>query len=372
MPCSQPLPSKSTAKTETVIPLAACPGAQPVSTFTSDAALLSGTSQNESTEDSTGGLLRLLEPRGIMIIKDVTSILSLGPVARAQIFAALREIYDGKWTRYSGADGGRTLEWMGRIAVVGAVTTAWDKHYAAISQMGDRFVLLRLDSTKNRVATGLRAIENTGHEQEMRAQLSTMCAALIAKVDPNGVPTLSPDENLQLVQAADLVTQARTAVEFDRYRNEVIEPDDLEGSPRFAKQLGQIVRGAKAIGLNDSDAMRLAIRCARDSVPPLRLRILEDIATNGPSTIAQVTRRLNKPRSSVKRQLESLYALEVLNLDPSKTRGISGAESPYCLVEGINAAVLALPGRSAGVTSNVGECAQGEGNQQSNKGGKGY
>jgi hypothetical protein len=68
---------------------------------------------------------------------------------RAQIMAALREIYDGCWSREIGADGGRILEWRGRIAVVGAVTTAWDRLHAAVAQMGDRFVLLRMNSTEH-------------------------------------------------------------------------------------------------------------------------------------------------------------------------------------------------------------------------------
>ena len=47
---------------------------------------------------------------------------------------------------------------------------------------------------------------------------------------------------------------------------------------RFAKQLTQMVRGGVAIGMTREEAMRLAIRCARDSIPPLRLEILLDVA----------------------------------------------------------------------------------------------
>jgi hypothetical protein len=47
--------------------------------------------------------------------------------ARAALLAAFREIHDGKWERNVGTDGGRTLTWTGRITVIGAVTTAWDR-----------------------------------------------------------------------------------------------------------------------------------------------------------------------------------------------------------------------------------------------------
>jgi hypothetical protein len=38
--------------------------------------------------------------------------------------------------------------------------------------MGDRFTLVRIDSTKTRQAAGRRAIANTGDEIRMRAELA--------------------------------------------------------------------------------------------------------------------------------------------------------------------------------------------------------
>src|SRR5262249_57823262 len=95
-------------------------------------------------------------------IKDVTSILSADRNTRAGVLAALREVYDGRWERNVGTDGGQTLTWTGRIAVVGAVTTAWDVAHAVVSVMGDRFVLFRSDSTKGRRKAGAQALRNHG------------------------------------------------------------------------------------------------------------------------------------------------------------------------------------------------------------------
>ena len=64
---------------------------------------------------------------------------------------------------------------------------------------------------------------------------------------------------------------------------------------RFAKQLTQVVRGAVAIGIERPAALRLAIRCARDSMPPLRLAILDDVAAHPDSRTVDVRRRLDKP-----------------------------------------------------------------------------
>ena len=78
---------------------------------------------------------------------------------------------------------------------------------------------------------------------------------------------LDDDESAALLAAADLVTPARTGVEFD-YRGDVIDAHAPEMPTRFAKQLAQVVRGGVAVGMERDDAMRLAIRCARDSPPP--------------------------------------------------------------------------------------------------------
>jgi hypothetical protein len=118
----------------------------------------------------------------------------------------------------------------------------------------------------------------------------------------------------QLVDAADLVTLCRTGVDFD-YRGDIIDAHAPEMPTRFAKQLVQVVRGAVAIGLDRADALALALRCARDSMPPLRLAILGDVAAHPHTRTLDVRSRLNKPRATVDRQLQALHMLGVLDCD---------------------------------------------------------
>jgi hypothetical protein len=82
-------------KTETVQTLMGC-GAHVTSTIQSEGALLSASSRRERSKTATGGLLRKIGDRGILVIKDVTSILSADRNVRASVLAAVREIYDGR------------------------------------------------------------------------------------------------------------------------------------------------------------------------------------------------------------------------------------------------------------------------------------
>lgn len=335
------------AKTETVGALAGA-GAFVTSTITSEAALLSGTSKREKSADANGGLLRRIGDRGVLVIKDVTSILSMNRDSRSGVLAALREMHDGHWERNIGTDGGRCLTWRGRLVVVGACTTSWDTHREVIATMGDRFVTLRSDSSRGRITAGRCAINNTGSETAMRAELAAAVDAVIRAVNPDTVIGLSPSEEDRILAAANVVTLARTACEYD-YQGNVLDAHQPEMPTRFAKQLNQVFRGAVAIGLSRGDALHLAIRCARDSMPPLRLAILEDVATFANTPTRDVRRRLDKPRTTVDRQLQALHMLGLVACDEEDGIGIGGKPATtwrYSLAEGINLEALTVPEKS--------------------------
>jgi hypothetical protein len=176
--------------------------------------------------------------------------------------------------------------------------------------MGDRFVIIRADSGRGRVKSATKAIRNTGSETQMRSELAHSAGALIEHIDKKEY-ALTDEQIDQLIKAADIVTAARTGVERD-YRGEIIDAHALEMPTRFAKQLGQLVRGAVAIGATVEHAMRLAIRCARDSIPPLRCEILLDITAHPNSEPHEVHRRIGRPRHTVRRELEALHMLRLL------------------------------------------------------------
>jgi hypothetical protein len=337
------------AKTETVQALAGA-GAFVTSTIASEGALLSASPRRQRHQTATGGLLRKIGDRATLIIKDFTSILSADRNTRACVLAAIREIYDGRWERNVGTDGGQTLTWTGRIVIVAAVTTAWDAAYAVVATMGDRFALLRLRTSAGRRQAGRGAIRNTGDETEMRRELAAAVGALVEHMDPT-LHQLTDAEVDQIVKAADLVTLARSAVERD-YRGEIEFAHDPEAPTRFAKQLVQLLRGAISIGVTPAEAMRLVRRCACDSIPPLRRDILLDVANNPGSRATDVRKRISKPRNTVRRGLECLHMLGALACEESEETGRDGKEHVvwrYRLADGFDRDTLqSVAGPSTG------------------------
>jgi len=315
-----------------------------VSTISSEGALLSASQIKKRR--ATGGLLRKIGERGILVIKDFTSILSAKDrEARADILSALREIYDGKWVRHVGSDGGQTLEWHGRLVVIAACTSAWDTAHAVIGKLGDRFVLIRPSSRSGRISGGQHAIQNTGSEQIMRRELAEAVAGLISNVDFTNAYELTPKDRNTILNAADLVTRARTGVERS-LRGDVIDAHDPEMPTRFTKQLTQIMRGGVAIGMEHEAALRLVLRCARDSVPQLRLALLIDLSHYPGSSIMEIRRRLQRPRQTVDRGLQELHVLGLAICDERPEQMPDGKKIYhrfYSLSEGTDPKVLQPP-----------------------------
>jgi hypothetical protein len=216
----------------------------------------------------------------------------------------------GRWSRRIGGEGGRVIPWRGRLIVVSACTTAWDSAHEVISKMGDRFLLIRL-RTEDRRSAGLKAISNVNVETAMREELGELVAKLLGIIPATGQIKLTGTEAEQVLDLADLVSQARSPVERD-YKGEPLFAHAPEVPTRLSKELAQLARGGIALGMRRPAAMRVVERVAADTMPPLRFRVLTDVASNPDSTTADVVKRLQVPRKTIDRTLQELHLLELL------------------------------------------------------------
>src|SRR5262249_13821114 len=150
-----------------------------------------GTPKKQQHATARGGLLRQINEFGILSLKDFGSILSMRPDAKAETLGALREIFDGGWTRVLGTEGGRCLALKGKVGLVFGATGVIDAHYSVIGSMGDRFLLHRLTPDPNQLK---RALKHTGAmTRQMRKELAQAVAQLFAQPRPEP-RSLSEDE----------------------------------------------------------------------------------------------------------------------------------------------------------------------------------
>jgi hypothetical protein len=309
----------SSAKTEILNSISSLPNMVPIATLTVGA-LLSGTSTKNRAKGAKGGLLRTIDKFGIASLKDFGSVLSMHTETRGEVIAALREIFDGSWTRHLGTDGGRTLHWQGKLGLVFGSTPAIDAFHAVIGSLGDRWLLSRMAPVTGK-AQFIQARKHSGATvAQMRKELAEAVAALFAgrKAEPQ---KLTDDEADRIGDAISLAVRLRGTVERDRRTRDLEMVLGAEGTARIGLSLEQLLYGLDVLGVDRDTAMDVVLSVALDSVPPIRRRAYEAVCKyddptkypDGPPETKDIALELGLPTTTARRALEDLVAYGLID-----------------------------------------------------------
>lgn len=300
----------SSAKTEILNSLLSLPDVVQAATVT-PAGLLSGTPKKQRDKGAKGGLLQQIGEFGVIVWKDFGSLLSMHPETKAETLAALREVYDGAWTRHLGTDGGKTLSWKGKLGLVFAATGVIDSHHAVIGSMGDRFLFSRLAPTEGRVQFA-RALDHVGATtKQMRKELAEAVAALFARRRSNPQP-ISKEEANEIGDTISLVVRLRGPVARDPRTKEIDAIYGAEGTARVGLALERLLAGLDTLGVDRKSAMRTVLSVAMDSVPPQRRAAYQCVCKYGDVKTSDVAVELGLPTNTARRVLEDLTAYRLL------------------------------------------------------------
>lgn len=302
----------SNGKTEKFASMVQLPRLFSVSTVT-EAGFLSGVSKREKTPGASGGLLNAVGRFGVIVCKDFGSILSLRYEQRAVLLAALREIYDGEWTRHLGTDGGKTLTWQGKVGLIAGVTPAYDMHQAVMAALGERFLNYRAEmSAEDEAKQGEQALANVGRESRMRTELAVAVAGLFAGIVlPEEMPAAPEGIKKALVNLAVLTVRCRSAVIRDGYTREIELVPANEAPARLAKQLLLLWHGLRIIGLDDEEAWQLVRKVSLAGMVTLRRRVLEALSADDWQDTTTIAETVAHPTTTTRRALEDLTAHSV-------------------------------------------------------------
>ena len=245
----------------------------------------------------------------IICLKDFGSVLSMHAETRAETLAALREVYDGAWTRHLGSAGGKTLSWKGKVAVIFAATEVIDSHHAVIGAMGDRFLLARLKPVAGRKQFN-RALKHVGGSiSQMRNELAAAVTRLFAKRRP-AASQINDAETQAIGEAIALAVRLRGAVARDYRSREIEAIYGAEGTARIGLALERLLAGLETLGMDRKKALAVVEEVALNSVPPLRRRayaFIDEKKDKGAET-TDVATSLGLPTTTTRRILEDLAA----------------------------------------------------------------
>jgi hypothetical protein len=301
----------SRGKTELVTPLDVLPEVYVTGKLT-EASLLSGTSKKERAQNAKGGLLREIGDSGTLVVKDLGAILSLHRDSRAEVLQALREVYDGLYTRDVGSDGGQRLRWEGRLGLIAAGTTAVDSAHAVVSALGERWLTIRLPEGDER-EVAQAALRRSG-TAEMREKLRHAVSSFVEHIEPPQLVRLDAADEELLVALSSLTCRARSPVDRDPYSSrEITLVHDSEGPARFVQQLHKLHCALGAMGMSVPDVRDLLTKIGYDSIPSPRREVLFYLLGRGEQTrTAAIAGNVGIPTRSAERALEELTAHRLL------------------------------------------------------------
>jgi len=327
-------------KTELIMTFNKSPLIETVTTLT-PAALISGYRFKEGADPS---LLLKINNR-ILAIKDFTTILSANTYQRDEIFAILRDAYDGYVEKVFGT--GIKKSYHSKFGIIAGVTGIIDKYSGNISSLGERFIRFnmgRFMTDEDEDARMEKAVGNINREKGMRDELQNIVWRMVEKSLPKILPRHNPEQKAILRACAKFTAAMRATVVIDKYTQEILVQPFKEVGTRLVKQYTKqavgmcVYKDKKEV---DEEIMRLSIQIAIDTCPILRWKFVERIykATAGFPGKGMYQQEIEKAThmssSSVSRTLNELMVLNIVSrIELANPTGFSAAMS-YRLIPSI-------------------------------------
>lgn len=301
----------STGKSELVQMIDDVEFVYPVSNL-SENTFLSGMSSTKGEEMS---LLRQIGPRGMITMKDYTSILTMKADKREVIMGQMREIYDGRIDKKTG--NGNSVSWEGKLNYIGAVTDSIYLKEGESAGMGRRavnYIMPDLDD-EQRLSVGRAAQKNLNDAPEKRKHIKEVAKDFIERklaTVPRDLPDIPEEVSESLLQLSNFVTRARTPVERD-FRDRPTMVHSLEGLMRMSQQMQKLAQ--YFMWLNDGKlnekSLNVLYKICLDSIPARLFTVLKVLAKYKAVQTKGAAQLLNRTTDWTRRWLEDLNMLEV-------------------------------------------------------------
>ena len=308
----------STGKTELVNILNKVPHVHGVSTLTENTFL----SSMRNANGKENSLLHRIGAKGMILMKDYTTVVSMRAEKKEQILAQMREIFDGALKKESG--NGVSQEWKGKINWVGCVTDVIYSVGGESAAMGRRSMVYELPPLTDdmRLDMGRAANKIRNNISNIREELQDAVAEFIKyKVDnmPKELPSLSAEMEEDLLQISSFVTKVRTGVERD-FRGTLQLVYESEGLTRFNSQITKTVETMLYISdktVVDDDYKKFAFKIGIDSIPKQRRIALIILSEYSAVTAKGVALKTGMPTETIRMALEELAALHIVERKPN-------------------------------------------------------
>ncbi len=249
----------------------------------------------------------------LLTISDFGSVLARAGGRRSGgeqtgIFEALRDIYDG---RYSRSMEGVNPQWVGRLTIIAGVTPAIDEMRAYNNALGTRFVSFRLGALDQDQRTHVAEhVSSRAELDQHRAEARDLTGQIVLAGREQLKHAVVSEETRKLVcLCASLTGYGRVNLPRN-YRQEVCGIAHWEEPGRLTGQLMLLAKSLTALGVGDEVVQRVIRRAAQSTVPADMLAVLRE--TGEPLVTAQIAKRAGMDRKVAVHALEAWAATGVI------------------------------------------------------------
>ncbi|MCH7687856.1 MAG: hypothetical protein IH899_14425 [Planctomycetes bacterium] len=267
-------------------------------------------------KEMCGGIEPSLLPRlngKILVIKDLTPLISGHADTRATVLGQLRDAYDGSSAMAFGT--GERKEFKSRFGMLFGVTPVIESCWPIINALGERFIYYRCpggDSLQKVRA----ALANSSRKKEMRKELQDAARRVLEQNTAVSIDV--PDGIMErIAHLADFVAIARTPVKRHGQTEEVSYEPSPEVGTRLGGQLIQLACGiaaARGQQAPDDSIMNLVLHVARSGIMRKRVSVLAHLTLqNKPAGTSDVGQAIRQGSDSTRRTLEDLWTLKLVD-----------------------------------------------------------
>jgi hypothetical protein len=250
----------------------------------------------------------------ILMVKDMSSVLSQNREVVAEILGLLRDAYDGSCGKAYGTGVEKLYE--SSFGFIGATTPDIDSNWSLNVRLGERFIRYRIKSTLDHVYHKIdKALETLFEEPKAEGVLEEAALSLMKHLMREGgqVPKLSMPK--QIGRLAQLGAILRTGVSRNSFNNHILVIPEWEEATRYAKQLAKMAVSLAYIRdkpANDEEEFEDLRAIVRDSLDARVERICQAIISYPNSDSTAIAQRIGLPDWTVRQILQDLEISRIL------------------------------------------------------------
>jgi len=287
-----------------------------------DKTLVSGlTKKDEKTKKDVpkAGILQHLDGK-VLVIKDLSALLSMKDYKRDSVLSQLRNAYDGYYDAAFGTLP-EPIRLKAEFGFIGAVTPIIDRHTKAMVTLGPRCLIVR---TKNppRQESAKMARKNKRVTQEIRERIQDLVRDFIDDVNFNRRIEISEEMGDRIDALADYTAYMRTYVMADYYGGNIVEYTlpSPEVPTRLSIQLSKLgeaialIRGHNEITEEDYATL---MRVAKDTAIPEYQHVmnyyLDEGNANKRHDVNEISSYINLTYKTTRNKLELMRIIGILD-----------------------------------------------------------